>query len=205
LTAPNHLKLFSTRLKIGSKTQLRIAFKTAGPTPTHVNIGLAFSDVPERFEYLDVGRANGGDWTVVTLPLSKYADRTLSVISLRFSSDVPMADYSIKVGQIAVVEATAAATPPKDLRIVRQWNRPGHAAVRLQWTPSAGKVHSYNVFRKKPDGELIHLGSTPNTVLFVGDVERLGTEGSAVLVVEAVNAAMVRSRPAATRLSWPKP
>jgi mannosyl-glycoprotein endo-beta-N-acetylglucosaminidase len=205
LITPNPLKLFSTRLKIESKTHLRIAFKTAGPTPTHMNVGLAFSDGPERFEYLDVGRANGGDWNVVTLPLSKYADRTLSVISLRFSSDVPVADYSIKIGQIAVIEAMASPTPPKNLRIVRQWNRPGHAAVRLQWTPSAGKVHSYNVFRKKPDGELIHLGSTPNTVLFVGDVAQLGTEDAAVLIVEAVNASMVRSRPAATRLSWPKP
>ncbi len=72
-------------------------------------------------------------------------------------------------------------------------------------TPSDRPVHSYNVFRKKPGGELVHLGSTPNNVFFVDEIEQFGSEGSAVLVVEAVNAAWVRSKPASTRLPWPKP
>ncbi|MES2459283.1 MAG: glycoside hydrolase [Armatimonadota bacterium] len=207
LNAPNHLKLFSTRLKIGPKTVIRIAYKTGRPMPAHLQAGLDFDRDPARFEYLDVGAARGSGWNVVTLPLAKYVGQTLSVISLRFASETPLTDYAIHIGQIAVLDAgtTAAPKPPTNLRIERQWNAGDRASFRLRWTPASGPVHAYNIYRKEPGGARVHLGSTPNNVYFVRAIPQKEREAAATIFVEAVNTVWMPSKPVSVRLPWPKP
>ncbi|MBC8103635.1 MAG: glycoside hydrolase [Cytophagales bacterium] len=208
LRTPNQLRLYSTRLLLPAKTRLRITYKTGqAQKPTRLQVGLTFADNPSRVEYLDVGSTKSAEWGTTEFALSQFASRTLAAISLRFASSAPVGDYSIFIGEIAVLGPSPIRAPasPLEPRIEKRWDSPGRASLRLRWTPPAGPVARYQVYRRHADGTRVHLGGTPNQVYFVSAVERVGAEREATLLVEAVGPTGVRSKPAVIPIPWPKP
>lgn len=208
LNAANHLKLFSTRLPVRSDTRLRIVYQTGSSgTPTHMQVGLAFEDHPQRFEYSNIGRTRSAAWNSSTLDLARYAGKKITAITLRFHSDIPVSNYTIHVGRIAVFNGpidTPAA--PSKMSVEKSWRiNPSRVSLRLKWKHAIGPIYHYNVYRRKRDGSIVYLGGTPNNAYFVANVERDGIEATTTLLVEAVGPEFGHSKPATTQINWLQP
>jgi mannosyl-glycoprotein endo-beta-N-acetylglucosaminidase len=79
---------------------------------------------------------------------------------------------------------------------------PATQTLRLSWTASAQPVRQYNVYRRNPGNDRTYLGGTSNDAYFVPRLDRVGTESSAIIDVEAVGPTFVRSAPASVTVTW---
>ncbi|WMX43974.1 discoidin domain-containing protein [Streptomyces roseicoloratus] len=203
LDAVNTVRLYQSRLPVAADTRLSVVLKTPAAGPTHLKAAVAFTDSPTTFTTFDLGSTTSTGWERRTLDLSAYAGRTIAQIGLRTTGTT--ASYDIRVGQLAVydgtVDAPSAPTAPTVLGTTD--TGAGTRSLRLAWTASsAGDVHHYEVYRRDPDGGRTFLGATPNDSYFVPKLERVGTETSTTLDVEAVSTEFGRSPAASTTVTW---
>jgi endo-beta-N-acetylglucosaminidase D len=208
LGAPNDLKLFQTRLPIDAQTTLRIAFRTGeSGLDTAMKVGLTFEDDLTHVHLLDVGSAPSADWNTRTFGLGSFAGRTLAVISLRFQSGSTVPNYSIRVGQIAVLAGGGHLPDAPSGAVVdgKTETDATHAALRLKWEHSLDPVYYYNVYRRNPNALSTYLGGTPNNAYFVPSVARVGSEASTTIEIEAVGLDFRHSRRATTTFTWDAP
>ncbi|MEU8518978.1 discoidin domain-containing protein [Streptomyces sp. NPDC048577] len=201
LDAVNTVRLYQTRLPVADDTRLSVVVRTPAAGPTRLSAALAFTDAPTTFTTLDLGSTTTSGWEPKTLDLSAFAGRTIAQIGLRASGSD--ASYDVRVGQIAVydgaVDVTAAPTAFGVLGATDV--SPTRKSLRLSWTAPAGPVHHYEVYRRDAGGRTF-LGATPNDAYFVPGLDRVGTETSTTLEVEAVSAEYGRSPAATTSVGW---
>ncbi|HEY9368725.1 endo-beta-N-acetylglucosaminidase [Streptomyces sp.] len=203
LDAANTVRLYQTKLPVAADTKLSVVVKTQAAGPTRLKAAVSFTDAPTSFTTLDLGSTTGTGWEPKTLDLSAFAGRTIAQIGLQAAGSDPA--YDIRVGQIAVYDGgvdTAAA--PTGVTVLGATDVSStRKTLRLGWTPSAGgSVHHYEVHRRNPDGTRTFLGATPNDAYFVPRLDRVGTEATTTLDVEAVSTEYGRSPAATTTVTW---
>lgn len=211
LSSTNLLGLYKTRLELGPSAQLQIAFKTGlAGLPSNLSVALNFNAPGgglSGFEYLEVGPATDAGWNLVTLDLSEFAGRTLAVLGLRFEAPAPIANYSIRIGRLAVIDGPVSTpAPPSDLFVdTKDELDPETATLRLKWDHSPEPAYYYNVLRRNPDGSRTYLGGTANNAYFVAEVLRVDGEPSTTIEVEAVGLDFGHSTAATTTFDWDSP
>ncbi|MFF5210973.1 discoidin domain-containing protein [Streptosporangium sp. NPDC000396] len=205
LDAANTVRLYQTKLPVAADTKLSVVVKTPAAGQTHLKAAIAFADAPTTFTTLDLGSTSGTGWERKTLDLSAYAGRTVAQLGLQASAPSPVDSYDIRVGQIAVYDG-AVGTPaaPTGLTVLGSSDLSATGkSLRLAWTVSArGPAHHYEVYRRNPDGTRTYLGATPNDAYFVPRLDRVGTETTTVIEVEAVSAEYGRSAAATATVTW---
>jgi len=113
-------------------------------------------------------------------------------------------NYAIKVGRIAVRNGPVS-TPaaPTGLYIdTYEFINPSTVNLRLKWSHTADSLYYYNVYRRNPDNTLSYLGGTPNNAYFVPSLERIDSESTTVIEVEAVALDFGHSSHATTVFDW---
>ncbi|MEU3749332.1 MULTISPECIES: endo-beta-N-acetylglucosaminidase [Streptomyces] len=203
LDAENTVRLYQTRLPVAADTRLSVVVKTPAAGPTRLKAAVSFTDSPTTFTTLDLGSTTTAGWERRTFDLSAYAGRTIAQIGLRTTGTAPT--YDLKLGQLAVYDGTvdSAAAPTGPTVLGTSDVSSTRKSLRLSWTASAtGSVHHYEVYRRNPDGSRTFLGATPNDAYFVPRLDRVGTEASTTLDVEAVSTEYGRSAPATITVSW---
>lgn len=211
LDAVNELKLFQTRLNIDATTSLRLVYKdTDGQAATNMKLALGFNDAPGTIEYLDIGTRDGTGWSTKTLSLSAFAGRTLGYIGVQFDPTATgtVNSYSMQLGELAIYNGTLPTpSPPTDVRVENEYSVSAtRKAIRVRWTPSvSNNIRYYNIYRRNSDGTRTWLWAGGNEACFAPELDRDGTETSAVIEVEAVNNAMEASAAATTTLAWNEP
>ncbi|MFI6291819.1 discoidin domain-containing protein [Nonomuraea sp. NPDC050790] len=201
LGAANTLRLYQTRLPVAAGTKLSVVVKTPVAGPTRLKAAVAFTDAPTTFVPLDLGSTSGTGWERKNLDLSAYAGRTIAQLGLR--AEGAAGAYDVRVGQLAVYDgAVDVPAAPSGLTVLGATDvSPTTKSLRLNWTGS-GRPHHYDLYRRNPDGTRTYLGATPADAYFVPRLDRVGSETSTVLDVEAVGAEYGRSAPASTTISW---
>ncbi|WP_329123598.1 endo-beta-N-acetylglucosaminidase [Streptomyces sp. NBC_01353] len=203
LDAVNIVRLYQTKLPVAADTKLSVVVKTPAAGPTRLKAAISFTDAPATFTTLDLGSTGTTGWERKTLDLSAHAGRTIAQIGLQAAGSV--ASYDVKVGQIAVYDgAVDTAAAPTAVTVLGTTDvSPTRKSLRLSWTASAaGSVHHYEVYRRNTDGTRTFLGATPNDALFVPQLDRVGTETSTTLDVEAVSTEYGRSAAATATVGW---
>lgn len=188
LSAANDLRLYRCSLPVTSATNLRIIYKRGVTGASAMQVGVAFSDSPTTFTYLDVGNAATSNWNAKAFSLASYAGKQLVAISLRFANPTTINGYSMRIGQLAVFnDSIGTPAPPSDVVIDRQESLDVDTlSLRMKWNASTSPVHHYNVYLRHPDNSRIWLGATPNTAYFVPAARRKGSESVLTLEVEAM-------------------
>src|SRR5262249_14580049 len=132
------------------------------------------------------------------------AGKKIAVISLRFESSSPIGNYSIRVGQIALFNGTMnTPASPSGVLVERMTEiDPEKATLRLRWNHSPDPIYYYNVYRRNPDDSLTYLGGTPNNAYFVAEINRVGSETTTLIEVEAVGREFGHSLRATTTFDW---
>ncbi|GAA2799873.1 hypothetical protein GCM10010441_26000 [Kitasatospora paracochleata] len=203
LDATNTVRLYQSRLPVAADTKLSVVLRTPAAGPTHLRAAVSFTDAPTTFTTLDLGSTASVGWERRTLDLSAFAGRTIAQIGLQASGSVP--SYDVRIGQLAVYDGTVdAAAAPTGLTVLGSTDVSAtRKSLRLSWTASAsGAVHHYEVYRRNPDGTRTFLGATPNDAWFVPQLDRVGSETSTTLEVEAVSTENGRSAAASTTIAW---
>ncbi|MFI9295564.1 endo-beta-N-acetylglucosaminidase [Streptomyces gardneri] len=206
LDAENTIRLYQTRLPVAADTRLSAVVKTPAAGPTRLKAAVSFTDSPTTFTTLDLGSTTTTGWERRTFDLSAYAGRTIAQIGLRTTGTASA--YDLKLGQLAVYDGTVdSAAAPTGLTVLGSTDVSSTGkSLRLSWTASAtGAVHHYEVYRRNPDGSRTFLGATPNDAYFVPRLDRVGTEASTTLDVEAVSTEYGRSAPVTTTVNWSAP
>ncbi|NBD22993.1 endo-beta-N-acetylglucosaminidase [Paenibacillus sp. T1] len=202
------IKLYKTDLPVDANTKLGLAFKLADAdlAASHMQVGISFSDDPNRFVYLDAGDAPGGAWTAKSMSLGQYAGKRIAAIGLSFASDTAISGYAVNIGQLSVSDE--AGQPSQ----VRQPSAPameneftgGIAAdARLTWTKTDPAAALYEIYRLKPDGTREFLGATPNDAYYVSEIKRNGKEMQTTLQIVGVDRDFRQGAPATVTLNWP--
>lgn len=205
LDATNDVLLYETNLDVVSGTQLSIIFKPNQTGPTQMQVGFAFADAPDTFEYVDTFPADTTDWQNLAIGLGAAdAGRTLAAISLRFLDSGTPAPYQMRIGQIAFTGETVFPDPPSNVTVVEMHEIDAHTAtLRLTWDASPSAIAYYDVMHYHADGSLsTWLGATPNTAYFVGHLVRDGWEPTSQIDVMPVGADFMALSVASTTVTW---
>ncbi|MEU6979271.1 discoidin domain-containing protein [Streptomyces sp. NPDC046371] len=202
LDAVNSVRLYQTRLPVAADTKLAVVVKTPAAGPTRLKAAVSFTDAPTSFTTLDLGSTTGTGWERKVLDLSAYAGRTVAQLGLETTGTA--SSYDIKVGQLALYDATVdVPAAPAAPTVLGTTDTGTSKSLRLGWTASAsGEVHHYEVYRRNADGSRTFLGATPNDAYFVPKLDRVGSETSTTLDVEAVSTEFGRSPAASTTVTW---
>ncbi|MEV8443757.1 hypothetical protein AB0425_40835 [Actinosynnema sp. NPDC051121] len=174
------LPLYQTQLEVTSGTVLSVTLKTPAAGPSHLKAALLFDTAPNEYVTLDLGATPGTGWTTVEKSLAEHAGKTVVVLGLATAADTAVSGYSVRVGQIAVLDhpagvpsAPASVTLTKETRLTHR-----RRALRLAWEPGTGAVtapvHHYEVYRRDA-GQERYLGATCATVYYVAELNRLDT------------------------------
>ncbi|MEV4612568.1 discoidin domain-containing protein [Kitasatospora sp. NPDC049258] len=202
LDATNTVRLYQTRLPVAADTKLSVVLKTPAAGPTGLKAAVSFTDSPATFTTLDLGATGGTGWERKSLDLSAFAGRTIAQLGLQVTGSSPA--YDLKVGQLAVYDGAVDATAaPAGVTVLGNTDVSAtRRSLRLAWTPPTGAVHHYEVYRRNPDGTRSFLGATPNDSYFVPQLDRVGSESTTTIEVEAVSAEYGRSAAASTLVGW---
>ncbi|MEU5867637.1 discoidin domain-containing protein [Nonomuraea sp. NPDC047529] len=201
LDSVNTVRLYQTKLPVAADTKLSVVFKAPAAGATNLRAAVAFTDAPTTFTTFDLGSAAGTGWERRTLDLSAHAGKTIAQLGLQAAGSNDA--YDIRVGQLSVydgaVDVPAAPTGVSVLGVTDV--SAGRKSLRLSWSGS-GQAHHYDVYRRNPDGTRTYLGGTPNDAYFVPQLDRVGTETSTTIDVEAVSPEYGRSPAASTTVTW---
>ncbi|MGW2159567.1 endo-beta-N-acetylglucosaminidase [Nonomuraea sp. NPDC001699] len=201
LDSVNTVRLYQTKLPVAADTTLSVVFKAPAAGATNLRAAVAFTDAPTTFTTFDLGSAAGTGWERRTLDLSAHAGKTIAQLGLQAAGSNDA--YDIRVGQLSVhdgaVDVPAAPTGVSVLGVTDV--SAGRKSLRLSWSGS-GQAHHYDVYRRNPDGTRTYLGGTPNDAYFVPQLDRVGTETSTTIDVEAVSPEYGRSPAASTTVTW---
>ncbi len=198
LAGPAEIPLYPAAIPVSGDTQLEVVFKrNQGRLSNALEIGLAFDDNLEHFEYFDLENFGGSSWTAHTFDLGKFAGRTIALVKLRFGQHAVNHNYDLHLGRLAIYEKTTTPpAPPSEVKVLQKrsldWDT---MALRLQWTPSVDPVHSYHLYASDADGSRTWLGATPNTTYFVPSARQTGDGLELTIEVQAVGPTFKTSPP----------
>ncbi len=197
------LKLYKTSLPVDTNTSVAVSFLSPY-SDSNMQIGVAFTDNPNQYDYYDVGTCTANSWTTKEVSLQSHAGRTISSIALKFESSNTISNYSINIGQLHISNKEQTSLQAvSSLTILNNDFREGlYTDAKLQWDKLNGAT-LYEIYRVKSNGEKELLGATPNNVYYVQEMIRDNGETVTTLEVKAINANFERGVAASVNFTWP--
>lgn len=146
-----------------------------------------------------------GAWSTVTLPLRRFAGRTVAAVVLRVSARTAT-DYRLHVGELALLPAGSSPTPatPTDFTVECAHPDAGRttAELVLSWNFQGKGVWYYDLWRVRRDGSPEPLGRVYDGVYYVKSLSREGTEATSTVSLVAVAPDGTRSAAATAKVDW---
>ncbi len=162
-------KLYSADLAITEG--LSWTAKAKSSIGTNLDLVLTLSD--GTTETVTGDQAVGADWTTVTFDVSGLAGKTVSGIDVKVTASETAAGVKFYLGQMAVVDPTAAAPAvASDLKVDSTSFDDDdciYAGVCLSWT---GDAALYEIWRVNQDGSVSFIDVTPSTALYINALQR---------------------------------
>lgn len=206
------IKLYKANMKVEADSDLSVTYQ-ANSKDAKVKIGVAFSDAPDQYVFLEPKKLDkvgaSKDWTQGSVRLNGYKGRTIAGISLKFEASKPIAEYQVNVGELSITRKSEKADKLKEvsqLKVIENDFRDGiYGDARLSWEAPkhAEDVLYYQVYRVKPDGKYELAGMTGNTVYYIPEMRRIDKEKSTKLVVIPVNRHYEQGKAAGVTFDWP--
>ena len=203
---PNHIMLYSTRVAVADGMHLSLTYKNTGGNVKLVayygDENTESYDACEKVAY-DLYPGNVGIWTTTPVDISAMAGKTLYALGIEVSSETPVADVQVNLGQLAILDMERTALPaPETVTLDEILYRDAFTAeARVYWAEVEGAA-SYEVYKLHADGSRSLIMETPNTALYLPTVERTETEENVTLLVVPVNENGIRSEGKALTIDW---
>jgi endo-beta-N-acetylglucosaminidase D/PKD repeat protein len=203
------VKLYKTELPVAADTSLALTFKTNTPemTDSNMQVGIAFADAPDQFVFLDVGEASPGEWRTKNLPLAAYQGKTIAAISLNFTSQKAVLDYSVNIGRLSVTAAAEQgneAGTVGELTVQNEFTTDISADARIKWSKAGSNAAYYEIYLIKQDGSREFQGATPNNAYYVPSIKRIGKEPTSVIEVVPVDQYYRQGAGTQAIIEWPE-
>lgn len=200
----NHVKLYSSQLEITAETQFSMVYK-APKAGVSVELGLCFGETydTENFKFYPLTTTADGQWNTSTIDLSEDAGKTAIAISLRLTSEEGVTDYALNVGQMAFTthetapEATAKVTLDE---VIYPTDKTMEA--RVYWE-KAEHAFMYRIYRTFADGHKEFVGATPSDALYLGSLNRDGSESACTFEITSYSENGVKGGTQTFSIAWP--
>ncbi|QZE14770.1 discoidin domain-containing protein [Halosquirtibacter laminarini] len=206
----NNIRLFKTQLEVVGSEQAQIVVKGA-KTGYSCSLGLAFKEDNNAFTYLPLENFADGSWKTITLPLSAYAGKTISMISIKLESKSNVQDIDLKVGQLFLGSNVTAAGEVSNLKIIDDKNvekvdlGDTKGSARIIWDAAKGDVNHYNIYMEQ-NGTQSLVGQTMDEAFYIGDIIRTNSrELSVKFTVKSVDLKGNESTGVEKSIDWLKP
>ncbi|GAA4090416.1 endo-beta-N-acetylglucosaminidase [Nonomuraea soli] len=186
------VRLYQTHLPVTADTKLSAVIKGSGSLQAR----LSFTDGSSAT--ITLGAPSGGGWERRTIDLAPHAGKTVAQLGLQTTGTV-----DLRVGQLALYDGTVdVPAAPTALTVLGSTDVSATSkSLRMGWS-AGGAARHHELYRRNPDGTRTFLGATPNDAFFVPRLDRVGTETSTVIEVEAVSAEFGRSSAATATVTW---
>lgn len=197
------LRLFKTHLVVGDDTELSLTFKIdQEETATHLEVGFIFEDHPQDFVWHPIGTCNNYDWHTRKIDLSKFANKTIASIGLRFHSSSRKA-YEILIGELALTNQTLI-TPkqPTNFKVDEYYINDLEAELFLSWDFDKENVWYYDLSRLRLDGTKEAIGRIYDEVYYVKSLVRSHNETETPLQIVAVSPDRTKSETTQIMFNW---
>ena len=200
----NHVKLYSSQLEITSESQFSMVYK-APKAGVSVELGLCFGETydTENFKFYPLTTTADGQWNTSTIDLSEDAGKTAIAISLRLTSEEGVSDYALNVGQMAFTthqtapEATAKVTLDEVI-----YPSDKIMEARVYWE-KAEDAFMYRIYRTFADGHKEFVGATPSDALYLGSLDRDGSESACTFEITSYSENGVKGGTQTFSIDWP--
>ncbi|UVI30183.1 endo-beta-N-acetylglucosaminidase [Paenibacillus spongiae] len=200
------LRLFKTKLAALDGAALSVTYRFEGERPhTGMKVGLIFEDRPETYMWLDVGERSVEGWNEKRFNLAPYAGRTIAAIGLGFESKAPIDDYTIHIGELAIVAGEPLPKPekPAGFAVERCYASGTQAELFLSWDFKSEGIWYYELCRRKQGGAVEAIGRIYDECYYIKALDRLG-EARTTLELSAVGFDGTASEAASTPFDWPE-
>ena len=198
------VKLYSTSLPVTATSAMSVTYKTGAAGPSNMQAALAFADAPNTFVYINCDNTDSAGWQTTTMDLSAYAGRTISTIGLNFSATTSISSYKMNIGEIAMVNATAAAPAAPATMTITAYLDCENAELDLMYDNSvSSNIWYYDIYRVRQDNTMQWLGRTPDNAWYVKNIKRLDDEATTSIAIVAVNTSGKSSAPLLKSFTWP--
>ncbi len=191
LDGENVMHLYKTDLDVTENSTLDITYNKPNTDASSMSVVLTFKDgLVDTLPVQNVGIATDG-YVTTTLNLDAYAGRSIAAISLCFDTTIPVDNYQMNIGAIALKDG-ASHTPatPENVTIENAYNT---NELVVSWDlDDYENVQEYNVYATYEDGSKEMLGGLYGSKYYIKSVD----DGLTGIEVVAVGADGSESEPA---------
>lgn len=198
------VRLYKTKLPIAAGDKLQLVYKaSAGSVVADLGVS-ENSNAFTSFTLTPSTTSNG--WMVAEVDLSSLAGKTVSVIALNFKSGSDVADFSARLGQLAIYPSGYApgALQVNNLTIQNALKQTG-GDIRLLWdAPLSSDISHYNIYFTQGGVKKL-VGQTRSEAFYIPKFTRTGmSELSVSASVSVVTKNMVEGSENQVTASYPE-
>ena len=206
LSAGDHLmRLYKTMIPVTAGGTLRLVYKTSTTGSVEAKLSTESSTTPDvTLTAATTSEKNG--WTVADYDLSSLNGKTIYMIGLNLKAAAEVADYSLSLGELAVLPAAyaPAAVEVKNLATTSVLGaEKGDIRVTWDYDYSADFDH-FDIYTETASGARTLVGQTRDEAFYIPTFTREGTDAFVNVAVVPVMKDMKQQEAKTLKVDYPK-
>lgn len=177
LSNGDHLvRLYKTKIDVTAGGVYRVVYKTSNSVTLEAKLSTESSTTPDVTLTPTTTEKNG--WTIADYDLSGLNNKTIYMLALNIKADAAISDFSLNLGQIAVLPAnySPAVVEIKDLKSTSKLGDL-KGDIRISWDYEWTKdFDHFDVYTETVDGTRKLVGQTRGLGFYIPAFERKGTD-----------------------------
>ena len=207
LTSGDHLmRLYKTQIKVETGGVLRVVYKNSSTAKIEAKLSTESSTAPnETLSNPKLTEKNG--WTIADFDLSSLNGKTVYMIALNLKADADIADFTMNLGELAVLPAGYA---PEKIQVsnFKTTSTLGDEGgdVRLTWDYTyTDDFDHFDIYTVNQDGSRNLVGQTRGEGFYIPEVKRSGLDKHIDVELVPVMKDMVQQQAEKIQVNYPEP
>ena len=206
-TGDHLMRLYKTMVKIDNGGKLRLVYKTTTANSVEVKVSTK-SDVKDGLRTLQAETTeekNG--WTVANYNLESLNGETIYMIALNLKADSDVENYSLNLGELALLPANYNPTPVQ-VKNLKTTSTLGETKgdVRLTWDYDyTNDFDHFDIYTVTENGKKTLVGQTRGEAFYIPTFERSGLDRKVDVQVMPIMKDMQQTTPETLALNYPVP
>lgn len=207
LTAGDHLmRLYKTMIKVTDGGALRLVYKTGTAGSVEVKLATESKVDGEMTTLSGPTTSEKNGWTVAEYDLSSLNGKTIYMIALNLKAETEVPDYTLSLGELAVLPAGYAPAPVAISNLSttsKLGEEKGDIRLTWDWDYTADFDH-FDIYTETVDGTRTLVGQTRDEAFYIPSFERNANDAHVNVIVVPVMKDMRQQAGQTLKVEYPK-